>query len=112
VTDRFDHDVLFSSFCEGALAALAAAGSTDGVAAIVAPNCREAGATVARRYDVDAVHPPLSAIRGDSSLVRLAADLDADCNVWTMQTWVDARDAVDAGADGIIADYPGLLAYR
>lgn len=109
VTGRFDHDVLFSSFCEGALAALVESASTDRVAALVAPNCADAGETVARRYAVDAVHPPLDALRADPSLAGLAADIGADCNVWTIRTRQDARDALEAGADGLIADYPGLL---
>ncbi|PSP85612.1 glycerophosphodiester phosphodiesterase [Halobacteriales archaeon QS_6_64_34] len=112
VTDRFDHDVLFSSFCEGALAALDEAASTARVAALVAPDCADAGATVARRYGVDAIHPPLDLLRGGSSLHAVANELNAACTVWTVRTWVAARDAVDAGADGLIADYPGLLDYR
>ena len=109
VTDRFDHDVLFSSFCEGALAALADAQSTNRVAALVAPNCAEAGDTVARRYGVDAIHPPVELLQTDSTLAVAADDLDADCNAWTIRTWLDARDAIAAGADGVIADYHGLL---
>jgi len=109
VTDRFGHDILFSSFCEGALAALEESSSTDCVAVLVAPNCAAAGATIARRYDVDAIHPPVDAIQRDDSLAATAADIDAACNVWTVRTWVEARDALDAGADGIVADYPGLL---
>ncbi len=112
VTDRFDHDVLFSSFCEGALAALEDAASTDRVAALVAPNCAEAGETVARRYDVDAIHPPVEMLQNNPELAAAAEDLGADCNVWTVRTWLDARDAIEAGADGIIADYPGLLEDR
>jgi glycerophosphoryl diester phosphodiesterase len=112
VTDRFGHDVLFSSFCEGALAALARAGSTNRVGVLVAPNCAGAGGTVARRYEVDAIHPPLDTLRAEASMVALASELNADCNVWTVRNWLDARDAVEAGADGIIADYPGLLANR
>jgi len=112
VTDRFDHEILFSSFCEGALAALEDSASTDRVAALVAPNCADAGATVARRYSVDAIHPPLDTLRADSSLLSVASDLDAACNVWTVRTWLDARDALAVGADGVIADYPGLFEYR
>ena len=112
VTDRFGHDVLFSSFCEGALAALDELDSTDRVAALVAPDCADAGATVARRYDVDAVHPPLDMVRSDASLLSVADELDAACNVWTVRTWREARDALDEGADGLIADYPGLLDSR
>ena len=109
VTDRFGHEVLFSSFCEGALAALAESASTDRVAVLIAPNCADAGETVARRYAVDAVHPPLDALGGEASLAAVAADIGSDCNVWTIRTWREARDALDAGADGLIADYPGLL---
>lgn len=112
VTDQFDHDVLFSSFCEGALAALADTASAARVAALVAPNCAAAGDTVARRYDVDAIHPPLESLRGDATLAVTAEDLGADCNVWTARTWIDARDALAAGADGVIADYPGLADRR
>jgi len=111
VTDRFDHDVLFSSFCEGALAALADTAATDRVAALVAPDCTDVGTTVARRYDVDAIHPTVEAFLRDTSLVATAGDLGADCNVWTVRTWVEARDASVAGADGIVTDYPGLLNY-
>lgn len=112
VTDRFDHEVLFSSFCEGALAALAESGSTDRVAALVAPDCAAAGRAVARRYEVDAIHPPVELLRDDASLAATADALGAECNVWTVRTWLDARDALDAGADGVIADYPNLLDYR
>ncbi|MBX0285510.1 glycerophosphodiester phosphodiesterase [Halomicroarcula sp. F28] len=109
VTDRFDHDVLFSSFCEGALAALDDSASTDRAAVLVAPNCAEAGETLARRYDVDAIHPPVEMLQGDPGLAATADDLGTACNAWTVRTWLDARDAIEAGADGIIADYPGLL---
>lgn len=112
VTDRFDHEILYSSFCEGALAALEDSASTDRVAALVAPNCADAGATVARRYGVDAIHPPLDMFRADSSLSAVASDLDAVCNVWTVRTWTEARETLAAGADGIIADYPGLFEFR
>lgn len=107
VTARFDHDVLYSSFCAGALAALDAADSTPRLAALVAPGCAEAGAAVARRYGVDAIHRPLDEC-GTSAGV--ADELNAPLNVWTVRNWRDARRAVRAGADGIIADYPGLTA--
>ena len=107
VTDRFDHDVLFSSFYEGALAALADSAATDRVAALVAPDCTDAGATVARRYDVDAIHPTVGTLLDDPSLAATAVD----CNVWTVRTWAEARDALAAGADGIVTDYPDMLGY-
>ena len=111
VTDEFDHEVLFSSFCEGALAALAESDSTDRVAVLVAPNCAPAGATVAGRYGVDAINSPLSLLRADT-IQAVASDLGAVCNVWTVRSWLNARDALAGGADGVIADYPGLLEDR
>lgn len=111
VTERFDHDILFSSFCEGALAALAAHNRKTTLAALVAPTCADAGMTVTHRYDVDAIHPPLEQCTPDTSVdwAQVAADLDASLNVWTVTDWLEARAAVRGGADGIIADYPGLL---
>ena len=47
VVGSFDHDVLYSSFCEGALAALDAVGADERLAALVAPNCAAAGKTPA-----------------------------------------------------------------
>jgi glycerophosphoryl diester phosphodiesterase len=110
VTAGYDNDILYSSFCEGALAALADAEREVRLAVLVAPNCAAAGERVTRRYGVDAVHPPLEQL-GDEAAVdwaAVAAGVDAALNVWTVRDWQGARRAVRTGADGIIADYPGL----
>lgn len=98
-----DRDVLFSSFAEGALAAVR---ERDGSAA-VAPLCRDfdVGRALADRYDADAVHPSLAAVREADGCP------DRTVNVWTIRTWREAREAVRAGADGVIADYPGLTRW-
>lgn len=106
VVDDFDHDVLYASFCEGALAALDALVSDARLATLVAPDCADAGATVTRRYDVDAVHPPVDQLT--ESVLAVADALEADINAWTVRDWRDARTALEFGVDGIIADYPGL----
>ena len=110
VTATHDNDVLYSSFCEGALAALSAIDPERRTAVLVAPNCAEAGETVAKRHSVDAIHPPLDQCGTDEAVIwaSVAADLDAALNVWTVRDWQDARRAHQAGADGIITDYPGL----
>lgn len=110
VTDRFGHETLYSSFCAGALAAVEELAPRARTAALVAPNCADAGETVSRRYDVDAVHPPLAECDGDGGTDwrAVADDIDAALNVWTVRDWQDARIAMEAGADGLIADYPGL----
>ncbi|AZH24242.1 glycerophosphodiester phosphodiesterase [Haloplanus aerogenes] len=98
-----DRDVRFSSFCEGALAAVRERDSS----VPLAPLCRnlDVGRELAARYDADAIHPSLAAVR--------AGDVPTDrtVNVWTIRTWHEARDAVASGADGLIADYPGLTRW-
>ena len=105
VRDALDgRDVRFSSFAEGALAAVRERDAT----VPLAPLCRvlDTGRELAARYDAGAIHPSLSAVRAADSLPT-----DRTVNVWTIQTWTEARDAVRAGADGLIADYPGLTRW-
>jgi glycerophosphoryl diester phosphodiesterase len=103
--DRTDgRDVLWSSFYEGALAAVRERDAT----APLAPICTDIadGRDLADRHDAGTIHPSLAA-------VRAADSVPSDCavNVWTVRTWTEARDAVRAGADGLIADYPGLTQW-
>jgi glycerophosphoryl diester phosphodiesterase len=108
VVDGFDHDVLYSSFCDGALAALDTVAPTAQTAVLVAPGCAVAGATIARRYDVDAIHPCIDDADA-TPLVEAADEIDASRNVWTISDWQEAQTALRRGADGIIADYPGVI---
>jgi glycerophosphoryl diester phosphodiesterase len=110
VTDECETGVLFSSFCEGALAAVRARRPNARLAALFGRRDWKAGATVARRYDVDALHVPLAQV-DHPDLADLAAAVGAAVNVWTVQDWQDARRALAAGADGLIADYPDLHRY-
>jgi glycerophosphoryl diester phosphodiesterase len=105
VLDALDgRDVRFSSFAEGALAAVRQRDAT----AALAPLCRtlDTGRELAVRYDTGTIHPSLSAVQAADSL-----SVDRTVNVWTIGTWTEARDAVRAGADGVIADYPGLVRW-
>lgn len=99
-----DRPVRFSSFAEGALAAVRERDPD----ARLAPLCRDlsTGRTLADRYDADAIHPSLSAAR-DADL----SAVERTVNVWTVRTWREAATAVEAGADGLIADYPGLSSW-
>jgi glycerophosphoryl diester phosphodiesterase len=110
VTDASETPVLFSSFCEGALAAVRGKRPDASLAALVGRRDWKAGATIARRYDVEALHVPLEQV-DNPTLASLADDLGAAVNVWTVRDWQDARRALDVGADGLIADYPGLDRY-
>ncbi|ELY54020.1 glycerophosphodiester phosphodiesterase [Natronolimnohabitans innermongolicus] len=122
----FDGELLFSSFCEGALAALREIDSRYAAAALVWDDL-EAGLEVAERYDCEAIHPPRNAIAGTALagteyagfgsaepavdvLERARAEGRA-VNVWTVTDWRQYRDLAAAGVDGIIADYPGLGSF-
>lgn len=46
----------------------------------------------------------------DGSADAAERSADRTVTVWTVQTWSDAAVARSCDADGIIANYPGLLA--
>lgn len=99
-----DRDVRLSSFYEGALAAVRERDAT----VPLAPLCVDlaAGRELAARYDARTIHPSLAAVRTAD-----AVPTDRTVNVWTVRTWREARAAVELGADGVIADYPGLTQW-
>lgn len=118
VAGEYDHPFLFSSFCEGALAAVRER-SDEPVAAIGWESVDDVLA-VAREHDAAAVHPPVSMIRrtpffdaerfdDDVDLLAAAHDVGRDVNVWTVSTWHQAARLEAAGVDGVIADYSTVL---
>jgi len=124
IVAEYDHDVLFASFCEGALAAVRHRSEESSVGVLVGSALHD-GLAVARRYDAEAVHPPRNAVPGttfhgepylgtapddpDLDVVAEAHDDGREVNVWTVDTWYQASQLREAGVDGMIADYPGLL---
>ncbi|WP_245851494.1 glycerophosphodiester phosphodiesterase [Halorubrum persicum] len=117
IVERYDHEVLFSSFYEAALAVV-----SEQSMASVAPILWESiddGLAIAEAYDADAIHPPVAMIRGtpffddsrfgDTDLVRRARNNDRAVNVWTVESWYQADRLIEAGVDGLIADYSTLL---
>ena len=117
IVDAYDHEILFSSFYEAALAVVAER-STASVAPIIWESVDD-GVAIAKAYDADAIHPPVAMIRntpffdhgrfGDTDLVRTAQSHGWDVNVWTVESWYQADRLLDAGVDGLIADYSTLL---
>ncbi|WP_049982112.1 glycerophosphodiester phosphodiesterase [Halorubrum sp. BV1] len=114
VVDDYGHDVLFSSFCEGALAAVRKLSSVP-VAPLLSGSIGD-GIAIARACDAEAVHPPIDAVRGTpffdaarfghaDDLVSVAHADDRAVNVWTVETWYQATRLASVGVDGIIADY-------
>lgn len=121
----YDHEVLVSSFAEGALAAVRRADPSIPVAAVFAESIAD-GMEVARRYDCEVVHAPWNMIAGTDLFnaeygslgpyenVDLVAAAHAEgraVNVWTVESWYQANQLRQAGVDGLIADYPGVLQF-
>jgi glycerophosphoryl diester phosphodiesterase len=97
--------VVLSSFFDGALeAALEVAPETPRAALCLDP---DRGLTRASEFDCGAIHPPLDGLSDD--LVARAHGDGRSVNVWTVTDWQDARACREAGADGVISDYPGVL---
>lgn len=120
------HELLVSSFYEGALAATHSLDSSVPIASVFYDSI-ETGLTVSHRYDVSAIHPPWSMLTEpaepaadvpvsgpftETNLQEVAAEEGWDINAWTVTTWHQAAELRRAGVDGIIADYPGVCAPR
>ena len=124
--DSFDGEILFSAFFEGAIAALREVAPEYAAAVLVWDELAD-GLEVARRYDCEAIHPPLNVIAGTSmagdayrglpagapgvDVLEVAHEEGRAVNVWTVETWVQFDELREAGVDGIIAEYPGLGAF-
>lgn len=111
--EAFGGELLFSSFCEGAIAALREVGDAAAAPIFTAP---EAGLEIARRYDCEAIHPSRTAILdprdatadAEVDLLERAHEAGRTVNAWTVRNWVQFDRLAAAGVDGIIADYPRL----
>ncbi|WP_265109086.1 glycerophosphodiester phosphodiesterase [Halosolutus halophilus] len=121
--DAFEGEILFSSFCEGALAAVRDVAPDYATAPLVWDDL-EAGIEIARRYDCEAIHPPRNAIAGTPlatteyggfpggepaiDVVERAHGEGRAVNVWTIETWTQFDQLARAGVDGIVVEYPGV----
>ncbi|MFD1513765.1 glycerophosphodiester phosphodiesterase [Halomarina rubra] len=117
-----DHDLLVSSFFEGALAATRAVDPDVAVANVFYRGIED-GFTVADRYDCEAVHPPWNMIYGTPlfnepyvsgpfdphDLVARAHEAGRAVNVWTVETAEQVRHLRAAGDDGLVVDDPAVL---
>ncbi len=116
VLDEFSGEVLFSSFAEGALAALRAQAPDAQLAPIVADRL-DVAFELADRYEATAVHPSMDAFGVtlpepvDPIPVQRAHDAGYAVNVWTIETWYQAAQLRGIGVDGLITEYPGLTTW-
>jgi len=123
VVDDHPHEVLVSSFCEGALAATRSLDSNVLLATVFWDSIED-GLAITRHHDCEFLHIPLNMVAGTAlfgtdnpapgpfeevDLLKIARHEGWSVNAWTVRTWRQASELARAGVDGIIADYPGLL---
>ncbi|KTG08148.1 hypothetical protein AUR64_00805 [Haloprofundus marisrubri] len=122
--DRHPHEVLVSSFHEGALAAARQFDATVPIANVFWDDI-EAGLRTARRHDCEVLHVPWNMVYGTElfneeyhagpfdpiDILDVAHEEGRRVNAWTVESWYQANQLRRAGIDGIIADYPNLLQY-
>ncbi|WP_256390781.1 glycerophosphodiester phosphodiesterase [Natronoarchaeum rubrum] len=124
IASEFENHVLVSSFMQAALATTREYDAGIPIAFLFWDSI-DVGLEITDEYDCEALHPPYNMVAGspffndayyiddpgfaDIDLIERAHDEGRAVNTWTVGTWYQAEQLVDAGVDGIIADYPGLL---
>ncbi|ESS10225.1 MAG: glycerophosphoryl diester phosphodiesterase [uncultured archaeon A07HN63] len=111
-----EHDILASSFYEGALAAARATAPTIPLAPLVGDSV-ETALIIADRYDAAAIHPSIDLLFTESlclssagkSLREAAQTADWQLNVWTITTQTAAVSLQKLGVDGIISETPEIV---
>lgn len=124
IASDYPHDVLVSSLAEGAIAAVRDVDPGVPVAFAFWDSVAD-GMAVARRHDCEAIHLPRNMVYGTAmfnddyvtptpfeavDLVEVAHAEGRRINVWTVDDPFHATELARAGVDGILVDYPGLLA--
>jgi glycerophosphoryl diester phosphodiesterase len=120
VATDYENELLFSTFWEGALAAVRDIAPDCAVAYLLSESIQE-GLDVTDEYDTDAVNPPLDMVYGtpffdDESfegidLVSEAHDRGLPVNVWTINTWYEVEQLNEAGVDGLFLDYSEIVRW-
>jgi glycerophosphoryl diester phosphodiesterase len=119
IAGRHGHEILVSSFFEGALGAVRDVDPDVPLAAVFFDSIED-GFTVADRHDTEAVHAPRNMILGTSlfneryvsgpfdpiDVVERAHDVGRAVNVWTVETTTQAAAFEGTGVDGLITDVP------
>jgi len=126
IVGDYDHEILVSSFYEAALSTVRERDASIPVAFLFWDDIRT-GLDITERYDCEALHVPWNMVQGtpffndeyyvdggfdDVDLVEVAHEAGRELNTYTVGTWYQAQQLADAGVDGVIADYPGLLSFE
>ena len=104
----FPGDFYASSFDHDAIRAVRAVDPEVDVAPIFGDEPL-ANVEVARELDAEALNCSLDVL--SQELVEIAHEEDRAVNVWTIDNWREAAEAIELGVDGLIADYTHLTAF-
>jgi glycerophosphoryl diester phosphodiesterase len=120
ITTSYDNELLFSTFWEGALATVRDIDSDLPAAYLLYESIQE-GLDVTDKYDTDGINPPLDMIYGtpffdddayeEIDIVTEAHERDLPVNVWTINTWYEVEQLIDAGVDGLFLDYSEIVRW-
>lgn len=117
-----DHrnELLFSTFWEGALATVQEV-APDVPAAYLLWGSIQEGLDVTDAYETAGINPPMDMIYGTPffdddayehiDLVAEAHARDLPVNVWTINTWYEVEQLLDAGVDGLFLDYSEIVRW-
>lgn len=105
---RYPGEYYASSFDPNALRAVRDVDPSVGVAPIFGGN-KDENLAIARELDAEAINPSTGVL--DRDLVETAHEEGREVNVWTIDSWREARDPIELGADGLIADYPNMATF-
>lgn len=126
IAGEYDNEILVSSFYEAALSTVREQDSSIPIAFLFWDDI-QTGLDITREYDCEALNVPWNMVEGtplfndpyyvdggfdDVDLVAVAHEEGRELNTYTVATWSQAQQLADAGVDGIIADYPGLLGFE
>ncbi len=108
IASEYPGDFYVSSFHTDALKAVREVDPSVAIGVLFGDNV-ERNLEVAQELDAEAINPSLGAL--DRELVEAAHEHGRDVNVYTIDSWLEARRPVELNVDGLIADYPNVLEY-
>ncbi|MFO8114856.1 MAG: glycerophosphodiester phosphodiesterase [Halorubrum sp.] len=108
VAYRYPGSFYVSSFDHDAIRAVREIDPSVDVAPIFGGNTEES-LDVARELDAEALNCSTGVL--DRELVEIAREEGRAVNVWTVDSWREAKTPIELGVDGLIADYPHMAAF-
>ncbi|SDD41964.1 glycerophosphoryl diester phosphodiesterase [Natrinema hispanicum] len=108
IASQYPGEYYVSSFDPDALRAVRDVDPRVDVAPIFGANKAE-NVDIARELDAVAVNPSTGIL--DRDLVETAHSENRDVNVWTIDSWREARAPLELNVDGLIADFPHMAAF-